>query len=146
MNKILTLIVGASGSGKDYYARQFFHLHEYINGDLMRSVIGKDESDQEVNYKVFSTLERMTEYLMKQELPIVIVNTNYNKKNRKIWLSLGKKYNYKINAVVMKTSFDECLERNLKRERQVPVDVIRKQFDGFEEPTTEEGFNDIKFV
>jgi predicted kinase len=83
---------------------------------------------------------------MKQELPICIDNTNYNKKNRKTWISLAQKYNYKINAVVMKTLFDECIERNSKRERQVPTEIIRKHFDGFEEPTIEEGFNNISYV
>lgn len=145
-NKKLAMFVGASGSGKDYHASQFYHNYIYVNADVMREIIGKDESDQEVNYPVFQTLERMTEYFMKQELPIAIVNTNYNKKNRKKWVELGKKYGYQINAIVMKTLFDECVIRNEKRIRKVPVEIIRKQFDGFEEPTKEEGFDNISYV
>jgi protein phosphatase len=144
--KILTILCGIPASGKDYYATQFLHNSIYINADLARGIFGKDQTDQTVNYEVFEFLEYMVIYFMEQGKPISIINTNYNIKNRKSWVELAKKYKYKLVAIVMKTPIEECIRRNELRERKCPVAVIEKMFAGFQAPTLEEGFDEIKYV
>ena len=46
-------------------------------------------------------------------------------------------------AVVFDASLKTCLERNKKRERQVPEYVIRKMHSGIYWPTTKERFSKI---
>lgn len=146
MNKQINIFIGIPGSGKSYHAYQFYHDCIYINADSMREIIAGNVNEQSKNPLVFQTLEFMYEYFLKLELPIVIDNCNQIKERRKKWISLAKKYNYKVNAVVMKTPFEECLLRNSKRERKVPEFVLEKMFKEFQEPTKEEGFDNIKYV
>lgn len=146
----IILLVGASNSGKTTFANLALQSCPtpfiYINADKMRGLIGKDESDQSVNGLVFATLERMCDYLMSLNKPIIVDCTNYNKKNRKLWVALAKKYNYKLAAVILNTKIEECIARNEKRDRKVPVEIIQKHFDNFEVPTLEEGFESIEYT
>lgn len=145
-DKKLNIFIGIPGSGKSYHAYQFYHSCIYINADTLRAVFCGDVSDQSKNHVVFQTLEKMVEYFMKLESSIVIDNCNQTRDRRKYWVSLAKKYGYRVNAIVMKTSYEECILRNSKRDRKVPEFVLEKMNKEFQEPTKEEGFDDIKYV
>lgn len=146
MAKKINIFIGIPGSGKSYHAHQFYHNDIYINADSMREQLTGDINNQDKNHEVFQTLEKMVEYFMRQEKSICIDNCNQIYKRRKIWIDLGKKYNYEINAIVMKTSFEECKERNNKRDRKVPDFVLEKMHNEFQNPTHEEGFHNIIYV
>ncbi len=147
MNKPqLTLTIGIPGSGKTTWSNAYCLRNDdtiYINPDTMRVIITGDINDQSANSKVYGELGHLCEYFMFFNRPILIDATNYNKKNRKNWIALGKKYGYEIVAVVMKTSFEESKTRNAARERVVPEFVLDNQNQGFEMPSNEEGFDYI---
>lgn len=150
MNKLI-LMCGVAGSGKTVYSKDYIKLFPHIirlSTDECRAIAGVNEGDQTVSYKVFESLYLITEHLLHQGETILIDATNYNKKNRKRFLDIAKTNNVEIEAIVVNNhlTFSKLMERNNKRDRKVPTEVLDKQFNGFEEPTTEEGFNLIKYV
>ena len=137
----LILAVGVSNSGKTTWSIDYCkHNHICrISTDELRAIIGKDESDQTVSHLVFRTAETMTEYFFQQGLSVLIDATNYSVKNRKNFIKLARKYNAVICAYVFnKCSLDELKARNQARARQVPDDVIERQFNNLVIPTKEE--------
>lgn len=136
-------MVGPPASGKNYYADWGFEPTVRLCADKLREIITGDESNQDRNHIVFEQLFNFARILLKQNKDICIVNTNYNKKNRKNWVALAKEFNAELKAVVMRTPIEICLKRNSLRKRRVPITVITKQFENFEEPTEEEGFSKI---
>ncbi len=145
MNKPqIILLCAIPGSGKTTFREQFIKNNpSYIVlcADVMRGVIGQSESDQEVNYPVFQTLNRMEEYFCKLGVSMVIDETHYKKKYRRFSIELAKKYHYEVIAVTFDTDLATCLVRNEGRDRKVPLHIIHKMFDQYEAPTIEEGFN-----
>jgi predicted kinase len=105
----------------------------------MRMILTGDESNQEKNPLVFKTLENMVGYFMSLGKNLLIDATNYNWKNRKTWNRLADKYCYNKTWMVFKTSLEQCLENNQKRERKVPNWVIENQYNGLTLPLDEGG-------
>ena len=68
--------------------------------------------------------------------------TNINYKRRMAFLQKIKDVE-KI-ALLIATPYDECIERNNKRERKVPEDVIKRMYYNFYIPQYYEGFDEIR--
>lgn len=54
------------------------------------------------------------------------------------------RYNVEKIAILVATPYEECLERNNKRERKVPEEVIKRMYYNFYIPQYYEGFDDIQ--
>ena len=142
----ITLLCGNVGSGKSTYAFEFCRANPNtirINADKMRYIVTGDESNMKCDGAVWASLERMAEYLLDSGFSLIIDNLNYHKKARKFWIGLAKKYFLKIDCVIINTPYDICIDRNKSRSRIVPEFVLEKVKNGWEEPTVEEGFNQI---
>lgn len=70
--------------------------------------------------------------------------TNINYKKRRDWLNRFNKYDVEKIGVLVATPYKECLERNKKRERKVPKEVIERMYFNFYIPQYYEGFDDIQ--
>ncbi len=142
----IILCVGNCGSGKSTWARQYiksFRNVVRLNADCLRAVIGKNESDQEVNGEVFKVMRIMARYFILNDISLVIDNLNYNKKNRAEWIKIAQEFGVDIIAAVFRAPYEICVERNNNRERKVPLFVLEKVRDNWQEPTEEEGFAEV---
>ncbi len=137
---MLHVLVGSSGSGKSTFCQSYFSGLNIIilSSDTLRGIIGKDESDQSVNSKVFEILKASTALILKQGLSVVIDATSYSRKSRKDFIDLARKYNHNITAYYFDVPADICKKRNSMRDRKVPDFVIDKQIANMEIPTKEE--------
>jgi len=138
----IILLVGISGAGKSTWANKFLQNNPqyiYLNADKMRLIMTGDESNQDKNYQVFQTLEHMASYLMSLGNNLIIDNTNYNKKNRLIWNRLATAFNYNKEWIVFKTPLEQCILNNEKRFRNVPTEVIKRQYENMTIPLDEGG-------
>src|SRR3989338_6356115 len=79
---------------------------------------------------------------------LIIDSTNPDKKSRKEWIDLAKKYNYNIRLIKITTSLElskhNNLYRFLKNEQKIIPDIVYRIFTSkYENPDISEGINEI---
>jgi len=142
--KVIVLI-GIPGSGKSTWAAK--QNATVISSDELRGVLSGDVKNQDIHAKVFATMR----YLLRTRLelgatPTIIDATNIRRKDRKAWLQIAHKFGASVDAVLFDLPIEVALERNRKRDRVVPEDVIRSMAKRLQLPTIEEGFKKISTI
>jgi predicted kinase len=59
---------------------------------------------------------------------------------------MAKGFGYEVQAVFFDVPLEVCLERNKRRERVVPEDIMRRMTAKLKAPSFEEGFSKIVVV
>lgn len=72
--------------------------------------------------------------------------TNLTPHERQSWIKLAQDYGYEVQAVFFDVPVEVCLERNQRRERNVPDDVMRRMAAKLRPPTFDEGFAKVTVV
>lgn len=132
------------GSGKSTIAKSIPNSI-IISTDKIREEITGKESNQDKNILVFDiAYNRIKFNLTNNKYENVIFDaTNINYKRRIDLINKFRKYADEINAYLILTPYEECLERNNNRERKVPEEVIKKMYMNFYIPQIFEGFDNI---
>jgi len=141
MKPTLILMVGCVASGKTRFSKDYVSLNPSVvrlSTDEFRAIVGNGEGDQTVSGKVFQTVYAVTEHLLKQGKSVLIDACNYHLKARKDFLDIAKRCDAETAAYVFRVPLDVLKLRNKGRVRQVPEDVIEKQFNNFVIPTVGE--------
>lgn len=147
MNKLI-MMVGLPASGK---SRQAKLIKEALNGetvihasDELRKELFGDTNDNTQNDKLFQELHKRIKEDLKSGKNVVYDATNINYKRRMAFLQEIKNIPCEKIAVVMATTYEDCLTQNQTRERQVPEHVIKRMYKNFYIPQYYEGWDDIK--
>lgn len=79
---------------------------------------------------------------------IIVDRTNMSKKSRKQFIDKAKQYNYRLIAVTVKTPDPKeharrLLDRSRSEGKTIPPEIVKSMMNSFEEPTKEEGFDEI---
>lgn len=140
--------MGISGAGKSTHVQKLKSENPsalIISPDSIRGELsGGDEGDQSQNYKVFKIAHARLDTAMRNQVPLIIWDaTCYNKKNRKEPISIAKQHGYQVEVHMKKVSLDTAIKQNQMRQRKVPDDVIKRQFDGWQDPDVSEGIDNI---
>lgn len=150
MDKELIITVGVSGSGKSTWAKKWVRedpaSRVWVCPDVLRGILGSDDSDQSKNYQVFQVAHTMAEYLLKTGFNVVFDATSVSVRARKTLAEIAVKTNSKLVAVVFDIPIDIAKKRNQGRDRKVPDSVIDRQSASLVKPETSEGFNQIETV
>ena len=150
----LTLLVGASGSGKSTHVKQlvdegFVHYSfDDIRVELAQRALGavdlakvKAKSPAEQYRLAWEYCDKHrsefghyadVEYIkiLKDYKSVVVDNTNTSRKNRTKFIVEAKKRGYKVEAVVFPVSRNQILERQLTRtDKNVPDDAVLRQYN-----------------
>ena len=72
--------------------------------------------------------------------------TNLTPQERHNWIKLAKDYGYEVQAVFFDVPIETCLDRNQRRQRSVPEDVMRRMAAKLKAPAFDEGFTKITVV
>lgn len=141
----VVLAIGLPGSGKSTW----FKRHNIIplSSDLMRTLLFDDVTEQRYQDLVFSTLRSLLRARMIAKRPWNHVDaTNLSPKERRSWIKLAHDFGYDAHAVFFDVPTEVCIERNRKRGRDVPDDVIQRMAQKLRPPKFEEGFTKITIV
>lgn len=139
------LAIGLPGSGKSSWFKR--HNITPLSSDMLRSLLFDDPTEQRFQDLIFSNLRSMLKARLIAHRPMNYVDTtNLTPHDRHSWIKLAKDFGYETQAVFFDVPLDVCLERNQKRDRVVPEDVMRRFAEKLKPPTFEEGFSKITVV
>lgn len=135
------IMIGVPGSGKSTFAKTL--NCKIVSTDDIREQINGNANSQENGNKVFNTAKQLITETIEAGQDVVFDAMNAKPAYRKDFLKLAS--NCKKVAVVIDTPLDICKERNSKRERVVPEDVIDRNYKILHEnlPKLDEGFDEI---
>ena len=147
MKPTLTLLVGVPGSGKTTWANKNHKDNEVVlSSDLIRKELFNDETNQENNKLMFTTLYNRARKLLKSGKSVIIDATNVTVNDRARALNNFANFDVIKVAIVFKTATDICKFRDKNRTRTVGEEVIDKFTEKFINPTKEEGFDEIIYI
>ena len=142
----LYITVGPPASGKSFWAQS--QNLPVVSTDAIRAEINGNESDQSNNEKVFSVArERVCNYLTNGQ-DVIYDATNMGYRNRKAMIATVRKLrgtSVRITACVFVVQIDELYERNSRRSRHVPEEVIDNMLFHFQPPCKWEGIDEIVY-
>lgn len=129
----IVIIVGPPASGKSTIYNKYFSNYILINQDILQTIA--------------KCKKTCIEAITNSNENIFIDNTNKNIKTRKIWIDIAKKYNLIIKCIYININKDLSIHVNtfrmLKEEKKVPNIAIHVYYKYFEEPSLEEGINEL---
>ncbi len=142
---VVVLAVGLPGSGKSSWFKR--HNITPLSSDLLRALLFDDPTEQRFQDLIFSNLRSMLKARLIARRSLNYVDaTNLTPHDRHGWIKLAKDYGYEVQAVFFDVPVDVCLDRNQRRKRMVPEDVMRRMAGKLKPPTFEEGFSKITVV
>jgi|APGre2960657505_1045072.scaffolds.fasta_scaffold01783_6 predicted kinase len=153
MNNTVYVMVGISGSGKSTFIKSFLNKNPNVvvySSDKLRAVLGKSEEDQTVSGQVFSTIKYNLDRDLALGKDVMIDATSLNPKERRDYVTVGKKYGAKLTAYVLERDRETLIRNQQKRKseggREVPDFVIDRMISKYVRPSRDEGFDDIILV
>lgn len=142
---VVVLAIGLPGSGKTTWFRR--RGVTPLSSDLLRSVLFDDVEEQRYQGLVFSTLRSLLRARLIARMPWNYVDaTNLSPRERRQWIHMARSFGYEVHAVFFDVPLEVCLERNHRRDRVVPEDVMRRMSAKLRPPKFEEGFSKIVVV
>lgn len=148
------MLVGISGSGKSTFAEKIKHWGELekedveiFSSDEIRKELYGDASIQKDHEKVFRILHKRVKEALSQGKTAVYDACNLSAKRRMAFLQEIKKYKTSKSCIVITSDYNSCVENQKKRDRKVPIEVIKKQIKSFEFPDWKlEGWDFIYYI
>jgi predicted kinase len=142
---VVVLAIGLPGSGKSSWFKR--HSITPLSSDMLRALLFDDPIEQRFQDLIFSNLRSMLKARLIARRPMNYVDaTNLTPNERHSWVKLAKDFGYEVHAVFFDVPVEVCLERNRRRQRVVPEDVMRRMAAKLRPPTFEEGFAKITVV
>ena len=139
------LTIGLPGSGKTSWFRR--RAITPLSSDLLRMMLFDDIAEQRYQDLVFSTLRYLLRARMIARMPWNYVDaTNLSQRERRGWIKMALEFGYEVQAVFFDVPVEVCMERNAKRGRIVPEEVMQRMAGKLRAPTFEEGFSKITVV
>jgi predicted kinase len=142
---VVVLAIGLPGSGKSSWFKR--HNISPLSSDTLRQLLFDDPTEQRFQDLVFSNLRSMLKARLIARRPMNYVDaTNLSIHDRQGWIKMARDFGYEVHGVYFDVPVEVCLERNQRRQRVVPEDVMRRMASKLRPPTFEEGFAKITVV
>jgi predicted kinase len=141
----VVLAIGLPGSGKS----SWFKRHNIIplSSDLVRGLLFDDATEQRFQDLVFSSLRSLLRARLLAGRPMNFIDaTNLSPKERHSWIKMAQDFGYEAHAVFFDVPTEVCMERNRKRLRNVPDDVMLRMAQKLRPPKFDEGFAKVIVV
>jgi alkanesulfonate monooxygenase SsuD/methylene tetrahydromethanopterin reductase-like flavin-dependent oxidoreductase (luciferase family)/predicted kinase len=123
----VVVLVGPGASGKSTWAAAQFPADTIVSSDRLRALVGTGEDDIEASTDAFVLLDEVVRRRLARRLTTVIDTLGLDAERRAGWLALARQSDMPCFAVAFDTSPVECRERNRKRGKRIPADVLTTQ-------------------
>ena len=141
----VVLAIGLPGSGKSSWFKR--RGVTPLSSDLLRKLLFDDTAEQRYQDLVFGTLRSLLRARLVARMPWNYVDaTNLSPRERHGWIKMAREFGYDVHAVYFDVPLQVCMERNQRRERVVPEDVMQRMAAKLRPPTFDEGFAKIIVV
>ena len=141
----VVLTIGLPGSGKTSWFRR--RAITPLSSDLLRMMLFDDIAEQRYQDLVFSTLRYLLRARLIARMPWNYVDaTNLSPRERRGWIKMAQEFGYEVQAVFFDVPVEVCMERNQRRGRIVPEEVMQRMAQKLRPPTFDEGFSKITVV
>jgi predicted kinase len=139
------LAIGLPGSGKSSWFKR--HNINPLSSDTLRQLLFDDPTEQRFQDLVFSNLRSMLKARLIARRPMNYVDaTNLSTHDRQGWIKMARDFGYEVHGVYFDVPVEVCMERNQRRARVVPEDVMRRMASKLRPPSFEEGFAKLTVV
>ena len=144
-NNFLMVMCGIPASGKSTMTQKFVEsgIAVAVSTDKIREELYGDESIQKGGKLVFNTAYTRIKELGEHNRCCVFDATNIRAKDRKKLVKTMRDFFEIIYCTYFEPNVKLSIERNAKRDRQVPNEVIERMAKNFQIPTEQEGFDYI---
>ena len=141
----VVLAIGLPGSGKSSWFKR--RGVTPLSSDLLRTLLFDDTTEQRYQDLVFGTLRSLLRARMVAHMPWNYLDaTNLSPRERHGWIKMAREFGYEVHAVFFDVPLEVCMERNQRRQRVVPEDVMQRMAAKLRPPTFDEGFSKIIVV
>jgi len=142
---VVVLAIGLPGSGKSSWFKR--RGVTPLSSDLLRTILFDNITEQRYQDLVFGTLRSLLRARLIARMPWNYVDaTNLSPGERHGWIKMARDFGYEVHAVFFDVSLEVCLERNRRRARLVPEDVMQRMAAKLRPPSFDEGFSKIIVV
>lgn len=129
--KTIFILIGIQASGKTTFCQEYFCDFDIVSLDIIKT--------RKKEYKTINEIINSGKNL-------VIDNTNPTIEERKKYIDIAQQNGYKTVGIYFRSSVDECLKRNSKRENNVPLKGILATAKKLEQPSYAENFDELYYV
>lgn len=145
----LVVLVGPQGCGKSTFAHRWFAETEIVSSDECRRLVADDAANQEASREAFTVFYTLLRARLTHGRTTVADATSLTpwarQKLRQIAVARGRP----MVAIAFDVPLETCLERQSRRERQVPLDVVQSSHQAFRRALADlpaEGYDRIYVV
>ncbi len=123
----LLMLVGASGSGKSWWAHRCFRDTEIVSSDRCRALVSDEETNQTVNREAFAVFYEIIRQRLSLGRLTVADSTALSAFARAGLRQIAQHQGVPIHVVVIHTPLEVLRQNNLRRLRRVPEQVMERQ-------------------
>ena len=122
----LFMLKGLPGSGKTTHAKKMVQLGvKRVNRDDLRDMVDSGVYNRANEYLIRFLAKMLVKEILLQGHDVVIDNTNLKPEDEKGWRLWAHRWARYFKVIEMKTSLEECIRRDAKRENPVGEKAIR---------------------
>ncbi|MFP5261605.1 MAG: AAA family ATPase [Blastocatellia bacterium] len=125
----LVVLCGPAGCGKSTFAAKHFLPTQVVSSDNCRALVSDDPTDQRVSGHAFDLMHFIIEKRLYLGRLTVADATNLRREDRAAMTRVARWYRFNRAAIVFNVPLELCLARNSARDRVVPEEALRAQYD-----------------
>lgn len=122
----LVMLVGASGSGKSWWAHTFFSETRIVSSDRCRALVADDETDQSVNRAAFAVFYTIIRQRLSLRRLTIADSTSLSPFSRERLRNIAGNAEVPLHVLVVCTPLPVLMRNNHARVRRVPDPVLKR--------------------